>query len=64
MESAIGESLSWERLDEKRASRIAVYREGRIDSQPSDLKEIEDWMVDRLIRFKSAVLPLVHETAG
>ena len=64
VESAIGESLSWERLDEKRASRIAVYRSGRIDSQPNDLSEIEDWMVDRLLKFKSAVLPLVHETAG
>ena len=64
VESAIGESLSWERLDEKRASRIAVYRSGRIDSQPNDLREIEDWMVDRLLKFTSAVLPLIHETTG
>jgi hypothetical protein len=47
--------LSWERLDARRASRIAVKRPGRIDDPPEILEEIEDWAVDRLLRFKRVI---------
>ncbi len=45
-------SLEWERLDAKRASRIAVYREGSIDMEDDLLKEIRNWAVKYLLVFK------------
>jgi len=47
-----GSQLEWERLDDKRASRIAIYRDGVIDSPDSDLEEIRKWHVDNLLKFK------------
>ena len=55
IEAEFGEPLSWERLDARRASRIAVKRPGRIDDPPEILEEIEDWAVDRLLRFKRVI---------
>lgn len=46
------DDLAWERLDEKRASRIAVYRDGAIESSDSDLEEIRKWHIDNLLKFK------------
>ncbi len=51
IESEIGEPLEWERLDTRRASRIAVYREGSID-EPETLKEIHSWAVQELLKFR------------
>ncbi|WXJ88769.1 hypothetical protein MTKAM_03310 [Moorella thermoacetica] len=36
-------ALSWERLDNARACRIAVYREGSIDASEEELNELQDW---------------------
>lgn len=47
-----GDQLEWERLDDKRASRIAVYRDGAIDSSDSELEEIRKWHIDNLLKFK------------
>jgi len=52
IESSFGNSLEWERLDEKQASRIAVYREGSIESSDSELEEIRQWHVNNLLKFK------------
>jgi hypothetical protein len=51
-EAAFGAALSWERLDERRASRIAVYRPGRIQDE-AQLGEIEDWMIENLLRMRN-----------
>ena len=51
-ESEYGCKLSWERLDEKRASRIAVYREGLVESSDSELEEIQAWHVENLLKLK------------
>lgn len=53
LESSMGTALEWERLDEKRASRIAVYRAGSIDSPTEELQEIQAWAIVNLERFKS-----------
>ena len=52
IEEEYGEPLEWERLDEGKASRIAVYREGQITDSPQSLEEIKKWAIDQLLRFK------------
>lgn len=49
----LGEDVIWERLDEKIASRIAVYRDGSIGSSDSDLEKIREWHVHTLLKFKN-----------
>ena len=45
VEEKIGTSLEWERLDNRRASRIAMYRTGTINSDDASLQEIRTWAV-------------------
>ncbi len=59
LESAVGSELVWERLDEKRASRIALYRLGSIDSPTEELQEIQAWAIATLARFKIAFPSLI-----
>ncbi len=64
IESELGEPLEWERLDERRASRIAVVRQGAIDDTDETLQEIREWMVGRLLKFKQVFGPRLDELAG
>jgi hypothetical protein len=59
IEREFGEPFSWERLDHRRASRIAVKRPGSIEDSAETLHEIQDWAIDRLLRFKKIVGPRV-----
>jgi CBS domain-containing protein/alkylated DNA nucleotide flippase Atl1 len=43
IEESFGERLTWERLDERRASRIAAYRTLAITDPPEKLDELRDW---------------------
>ena len=56
-----GEPLSWERMDDKRASRIAAYCDGTIDVPPVQLQEIKKWSIDNLLRFKKILLPKIKQ---
>jgi len=47
-----GAKLEWERLDDKRASRIAIYRDGAIDLSDSELENIRKWHIENLLKFK------------
>ncbi len=51
IESEFGETLNWERLEDRRASRIAIYREGSID-EIEKLKEIQAWAIQELLKFR------------
>ncbi len=55
-----GAPFEWERLDEKRASRIAIYREGMIESSDSDLEEIRKWHIENLLRIKEVFTPEIE----
>ncbi|HBT20703.1 MAG TPA: DUF4268 domain-containing protein [Peptococcaceae bacterium] len=52
IEKELGFLLSWERLDNTQSSRVGVYRDGSIDEDEQKLEEIQDWIVEKLIRFK------------
>ena len=61
IESELGEELEWERLDDGKASRISVVRQGSIEDNEDTLKVIQDWMVDRLLKFKEVFAPRLDE---
>jgi CBS domain-containing protein len=47
--------LTWERLDNRRASRIAAYHDGSIDDSEAELAELREWAIVSMIRFHRAV---------
>jgi hypothetical protein len=61
IEGAVGEALEWERMDDRRASRIALYRPGTIDQGKDALASIHQWAIERLLKFRGAVHPLIAE---
>jgi hypothetical protein len=66
-ERGFGEALEWERLEGKRACRIAIYRPGKIEDSTAALEEYHRWAIERLLRFKQtfgAELPKAAASAG
>ena len=63
IEAEFGHSMEWERLDEKKSSRIAIYRSGAIDNSEETLLDIRKWIVDNLLSFKKIFGPLIKEYA-
>ena len=64
IEAEFHETLEWERLDARRASRIASYFPGSIDSSPDELQVIREGIVNRLIRMKAAMGPYLRQPAA
>jgi hypothetical protein len=60
IEREYGATLEWERLDEKRASRIAIYRPGKID-EVSSHDELLRWAMEQLLRFKKVFGPRLDQ---
>jgi len=60
--TSVREALTWERLDHRRASRIASYRKGSID-EPETWGEIKAWAVDRLLKLKMVFGPRISDLA-
>ena len=56
-----GEPLSGKRLDERRASRVGIYRETTIDSPPQDLEQAQQWVIEKLIRLKKVFSPRLEK---
>ena len=52
IENEVGLELSWERLDNGKASRIAAYTNGSIGDSESDLAITRNWMADHFLKFK------------
>ncbi|WP_416672373.1 DUF4268 domain-containing protein [Egbenema bharatensis] len=62
IEAALGESLSWERMDHKQASRVALYHEeASITNSPEELTELQDWAIRMMPRFYRAIAPHLHK---
>lgn len=53
--ATLGEELSWERLSEKRASRIALYRPGTIMDDEERLAQLRVWAAGAMARFYEAL---------
>ncbi len=60
LESVLGE-LSWERIDGKRASRIALYHPGHITDGEEQLKSLRQWAVERMIAFYNTLEPVASK---
>jgi hypothetical protein len=54
IESKAGTILTFERLDGRRASRIAVYHDGEISDSEAKLVELQDWAVETMSKFNAA----------
>ena len=55
IEKEVGTALSWERLDSKRASRIALYHPGNISGPKEELEKMIIWTVESLPLFYDAI---------
>ena len=64
IEADLDHELDWQRLENRRACRIALARSGSIDEPPEMLNEIQGWMVDNLLGFKRAFGPKLAESIG
>ena len=59
IEKSCGFTLEWERLEERRASRISVVRAGSIDDSTSALDEIRKWQIEKLLVIRKLFAPLL-----
>ena len=57
IESKLGESLFWDRMNNDMACRIALYRDGTIDDDDEVLQEIREWVIEWLLAFKQVFEP-------
>jgi CBS domain-containing protein len=57
IEAIVGEPLAWERRDENRASRIAIYKRARIQTD-SQNRELIEWAAQKAAAFYKAFSPL------
>ncbi len=57
LSAEFGEELEWQRMDNRRFSRVGVYREGSIEDDQQVLEEIAEWAVDRLLKLKKVFGP-------
>lgn len=64
VESEIEEVLSWERLDERRASRVAAYRPGTIADGAEALAELRAWAAATIVKFYKVFKPLISQMAS
>ena len=53
--SEFGAELSWERLDNRKACRIACYSDGGIADSEEELVEYRNWMIGTLSDLKRAI---------
>jgi hypothetical protein len=60
IEAEFGEPLSWEKLEDRRACRIAIYRDGTIDDAPDKLDAYRSWLEDRLIKLEKVFNPRIR----
>ena len=55
--SEIEGEWNWERLDQRKACRISVLREGSVDDDDESLEDLRQWMSERLLEFQKVFVP-------
>lgn len=60
IERSFGQPLEWDRLDDRRASRVFIGMPGSIESSVAELGEIREWMVQHLLRLKRTFDPFLQ----
>ncbi|HEX6037911.1 DUF4268 domain-containing protein [Longimicrobium sp.] len=55
MEETVGAALEWERLDNRRACRVALYTPGSISQDPEQLQSLAEWVVENAPPFYRAI---------
>ena len=61
IESNFGSPLEWTRDAEKSLSRIAISRDGDIESSDSELEEIREWHIENLLKLKEVFQPEIEQ---
>ena len=64
IEEELGERLVWERMDDRRASRIAVYKPGSIQDPEQHLEELKEWAVEEVAKLHKVFNPRLLQVAG
>lgn len=59
IEQELGAPVSWERLDEKSACRIATYHEGKIEDTSQSLYALKIWAVEMMTKFHQSFSPRI-----
>ncbi len=54
IENELGALLEWQRLDRKKATRIALYKLGENPGETSSWPSQHEWMLTHMVRFKKA----------
>lgn len=62
IERRFGAALDWQRLDDNKASRVAVFPiDGSIDDDDEALEIVRDWMVEHLAKLDRALGPSLDQ---
>jgi hypothetical protein len=64
VETAVGRILSWERLDDRRASRIVDYREIRDLASSDERRVVADWAAETVVKLMEALDDRLRSTAA
>lgn len=60
IEKLVSADLNWERLDEKKGARIAIYRDATVESQPEELEALNVWALNELLLLRDKLFPQVQ----
>lgn len=60
LQGAIGMPLAWERLDDRKASRLSVYYPGLIGEAVDEDHALIGWAVEVMVKTTDAVRPIVR----
>ncbi len=61
IEQVIGEKLSWEKLEGKRACRVALYRPGAITDNSEMMSDLRHWACENMGRFRKVFMPKIKK---
>ena len=65
IEKRFGTALDWQKLENRKASRVAVFPiDGSMDDDDESLEAVQDWMAEHLAKLDRALGPTLDEFTG